>query len=455
MILKTKILASLSLGFATTLLALDPQVESTLRLHLNERMDRELNQAIVIGVVTSMGEEYLTAGNLEAGDPTKPDKNTIFEIGGVTKVFTAATVSDLVQARQLTWKTTAAALLPQDAQPPIFDGEYINLHQLATHSSGLPPQPLDLKPADPANPLADYDEAALYRDLPMTGYGFRPGSNYVHSDLGYGLLGHLLELRMGQPYEEIVTERITGPLKLKDTVVTLSEEQQKRLAPPHEGLSPAKSTDWGVLQGAGALKSTAEDLLQYLKAQMGMIKTSKVKAFSVTHTPIVPTGDKDTLSGYGWQITNKEGTTVFWHNGLTGGYAAFIGFNPGRRIGVAVLTNTSLSVDEIGFYLLAPEVFPLGDFPPLMRLPEAVLARYPGTYNIAPGANIEVTRAGQRLYATLPGGATYRLYPITDTRFGLAKGDMTLNFQAPGKRGPAKALLVEEKLSSYAAKRVE
>lgn len=454
-ILKTKILGLTLFVSATVLSALDPAVESTLRNHLNERLDRELNQSIVVGIVSNYGEEYITVGTLERDGQNKPDKDTLYDIGGVTKVFTAATTADLVQARQLTWKTTAAALLPQGAAPPVFDGQAINLHQLATHSSGLPPLPLGLKPDDPANPLAGYDAKALYENLPQTGYAFRPGTNYLHSELGYGLLGHLLELRTGETYEAVVQERITGPLGLEDTVVTLSEEQQTRLAPPHEGLSPAPLTDWGVLQGAGALKSSAANLATFLKAQMGLIKTPKATAFSATHTPILPTGAQDTMVGRAWQVTSKEGITLYWHNGLSGGYASFIGFNPGRRVGVVILTNTSLSVDEIGFYVLAPEVFPLGSFSPLPRLPVETLLRYTGTYAVSPEARITISREGQNLYCTFSGGARYRLYPISDKLFGFAKGGITLSFDAPGKRGQAKSLTVNEKLSSYAAKRVD
>lgn len=430
-------------------------IDTKVRSHINERVQRELNQSIIVGIIGSAGEEYISAGTISQENPSKPSKDTLYEIGSITKVFTAASTADLIKERQLTWKTTAAALLPQNARPPTFEGNPINLHHLATHSSGLARLPLNLNSADPQNPYKDYDDEALYKGVAMAGLPYPPGSFYLYSNFGYGLLGHLLELRTGKPYEEIVKEHVTVPLKMDDTVVTLSEEQETRLAPGHEGKAAVPGWDMNAMAGAGALKSTAEDMIQFLKAQMGMIKNPKAATFGVTHASILPTGAKNTMVGYAWQITSMDGTTVYWHNGRTGGYSSFIGFNPSRRIGVVVLSNSSQSIDEIGFYVLASAVFPLGDFPPLPRVPIATLERYVGKYEVAPGAEINITREEDRLYATITGSPTYRIFPISDTRFGFAASDTILNFDSNVKRGLVPSIKVEEKLRSYGARRIK
>lgn len=432
-----------------------PDTSDKVSSHINERVQRELNQSIIVGIVTSAGDEYISAGTVSAENPTKPEKDTIYEIGSVTKVFTAATTADLIQQRQLTWKTTAAALLPQNARPPSFEGQPINLHHLATHSSGLPRLPLNLNSTDAKNPYKDYDEKSLYDGVHMAGLPYPPGSFYLYSNFGYGLLGHLLELRTGETYETIIKEHIAGPLKMANTTVTLTEDQQKRLAPGHHGKGAVPGWDMNAMAGAGALKSTAEDLMQFLKAQMGMIKNPKAAVFGATHAPILSTGAKDTMIGYAWQITSTEGTTVYWHNGQTGGYSSFIGFNPARRIGVVVLSNSNHSVDEIGFYALAPDIFPLGNFPPLPRISIATLERYVGKYEVAPGAKIDISREEDRLYATFTGSPTYRIFPLSDTRFGFAQGNTILNFDSKVKRGLVPRIKIEEKLRSYAARRIK
>ncbi|WOO39699.1 serine hydrolase [Rubellicoccus peritrichatus] len=435
--------------------AQSPGVNDKVGAHITEKVNRELNQSIIVGIVTSAGDEYITAGTISEENPTAPTKDTIYEIGSITKVFTAASAADLIKQRQLTWKTTAGALLPQNAQPPNFEGQPINLHHLATHSSGLARLPLNLNPEDPQNPYKDYDEEALYKGVKLAGLPYPPGSFYLYSNFGYGLLGHLLELRTGDPYETIVKEHVTEPLGMANTAVTLTEEQQVLLAPGHQGKKEVPGWDLNAMSGAGALKSNAEDLIKFLKAQMGMIKNPKAAAMGSIHAPILPTGSKDTMVGYAWQITRSDGTTVYWHNGQTGGYASFIGFNPSRRIGVVVLSNTNQSVDEIGFYVLAPDVYPLGDFQPLPRVPISTLERYVGTYEIAPGAEIKVTREDNRLYATITGTPTYRIFPISETRFGFAEGNLILDFDSKAKRGKVQTIKVEEKLRSYGARRIK
>lgn len=422
---------------------------------MDERVSRELNQSIVVGIVTQYGDEYLVAGSLSADDSRAPDKNTLFEIGDLTKLFTAAATSDLVQRRQLTWRTPAGALLPLEGRPPAYDGEAVNLHHLASHSSGLPRIPPNMGEVDPRNPWADYSEEQLYEATSQTYPAFPPGSHYLYSSLGYGLLGHILTLRTGKSYEEVIAESITTPLAMKDTVVVPTEHQSKRLAPGHEGLTEVPGWDMSTLPGAGALKSTAGDLAIFLKAQMGMVRTPKAQIFGVMHAPIISSGSRDTLSGYAWQVTTKEGSTVLWHTGHTGGYQAFVGFNPARRVGVVVLTNTNQKIDELGFYALAPDVFPLGQFPPLPRINEAALERCVGVYEVTPEVRITITRRADNLYARFSDGPLYRLYPITATRFGLAKGDYIFDFQGRNTQAPAPALKVEEKLQSYIARRKE
>lgn len=438
-------------GFAQ----LASDVPTKVRQHVNERVDRELNRSIVVGIVTDSSEEYITAGTMSDEFPAKPDKDTLFEIGPVTKLFTAAATTNLVQRKQLSWKTPINALLPQEADPPKFEDRFINIHSLATHSAGLPRLPLNLNPADAKNPYADYGQEDMYAALGMAALPYPPSTIYLYSNFGYGLLGHLLEARLDKPYETIIAERITIPMKMTDTVVTLSDEQRVRLATGHNGTESTPNWDYKAMQGAGALKSTASDMLKFLKAQMGMYRNPLAATYGAMHAPILPTGAKDTMVGYGWQITSRDGTVVYWHNGATGGYASFVGFNPSRRVGVVVLTNTCQNVDEIGFYVLAPDVFPLGEFPPLAHVDEQTLQRYVGTYQMAPGVNIAITREGDRLYARITGSPKFRLYAISDTRFGFANESVILNFKTGKKSGPVPKIRIEGTTSSYDAKRVE
>lgn len=434
---------------------LAPEVPARVQAHIGERVARDLNRALIVGIVSDLGEEYLTAGSLSDASPEPPAKDTLFEIGSVTKLFTAAAAADLVQKRRWTWKTPAAALLPSAAALPSFDDERINIHDLATHSSGLARLPHNLPTGDSANPFAAYNTELLYAGLSEATLPFRPGTFYLYSHFGYGLLGHLLELRTGEPFEAVIAEHITEPLKMGDTVVNLSEGQAARLAPGHKGMGTVPQWDFGALAGAGALKSTAADLITFLRAQMGMVNSPLARTFGGMHAPILPTGSKDTMVGYAWQITRREGSVIYWQNGATGGYASFIGFNPSQRVGVVILTNSAQNIDELGFYILAPDVFPLGQFPPLASVPVATLERYVGSYQMAPGTRIRITRDEGRLYAEITGTPRYRIYPLSKTTFGFANEDIRLNFETSRPSGPVPKVKIEGTVSAYDARRIE
>jgi CubicO group peptidase (beta-lactamase class C family) len=155
---------------------------------------------------------------------------------------------------------------------PTYRGHEITLFHLATHTSSLPRLPRNLwtTVTDQKNPYANYRVEDLYKFL--SGYRLwrMVGSKVAYSNLGMGLLGHILALIDGASYERVVIDRICVPLGLTDTSITLSDEQQRRLAQGHdEAGEPVPKWDLPALAGAGALCSTATDMLRYLEANLG------------------------------------------------------------------------------------------------------------------------------------------------------------------------------------------
>ena len=427
--------------------------ETSIQQALQQRVDRELNQAIIVGISSPQGQRFISAGSYAQDDPRKVNEHTLFEIGGITKLFTATATSDLIIQHKLRWKTPVATLLPPEAQGEGWRKAGINIHMLATHSSGLPSHPINLNSSNPQNPFAEYDVDMLYKGLQQSPLTYRPGHFYRYSELGYGILGHILERRTGQTYEQVVETHVTRPLGMRDTTITLNQQQQRRLAPGHQGISTTTPTTFNALTGAGGLHSNAQDLLRFLKAQMGQLKTSKTPAISTTQAQLMPTGGKDSMVGYAWQISLVDGEPVYWHNGQTQGYSAFVGFNPSRQIGVVVLSNSSQPIDEIGFHALNPNAFPIDKLPRLPKLEPKQLDRYVGTYQISPQADITISRQHDRLYAQFSNMPKYRIYPINKKRFGFANGQLVLNFNLAGKQTQAPSVKIEDKLKSYTAKR--
>jgi serine-type D-Ala-D-Ala carboxypeptidase/endopeptidase len=198
---------------------------------LVKRVDQQKQAiGIVVGVVEPNGRRVVAYGNLAKGDSRPVDGDTIFEIGSVTKVFTSLLLADIVNHKEVALDDPAAQYLPENVKLPERSGKSITLLDLSTHSSGLPPLPSNLKPE------TDYSVDDLYRFL--SGYTLPrdPGSEYEYSNLGAGLLGHLLACRAGTDYEGLIRSRIARPLSMPDTGITLSSSMSQRMATGHNAM---------------------------------------------------------------------------------------------------------------------------------------------------------------------------------------------------------------------------
>src|SRR5580698_4434980 len=226
---------------------------------LVKRIDRQKQAVgIVVGVIEPAGRRVVAYGSLAKGDPRTLDGDTIFEIGSISKVFTSLLLADMVNRKEVTLDDPAAKYLPENVKMPERNGKSITLLDLSTHTSGLPGLPSNLKPKDSRNPYADYSVDDLYQFL--SGYTLPrdPGSEFEYSNLGAGLLGHLLAYRGGTDYESLIGIRITRPLGMPDTGITLSPSIRQRMATGHNAiLAPVANSDLPTpLAGAGALRSS-------------------------------------------------------------------------------------------------------------------------------------------------------------------------------------------------------
>src|SRR5579864_7247434 len=197
---------------------------------LVKRIDQQKQAVgIVVGVIEPNGHRVVAYGNLANEDPRALDGDTIFEIGSVTKVFTSLLLADMVNRKEVALDDPAARYLPEHVRMPERSGKPITLLELSTHRSGLPPLPSNMK----LTPNAGYSVNDLYEFL--SGYTLPrdPGSEFEYSNLGAGLLGHLLACHAGTDYESLIRSRITRPLGMPDTGITLSSSMQQRMATGH------------------------------------------------------------------------------------------------------------------------------------------------------------------------------------------------------------------------------
>jgi CubicO group peptidase (beta-lactamase class C family) len=188
-----------------------PSDERILQI-LAERVSREdLGIGMVVGIVDANGRRIIAYGSLAKSDSRRVDGDTVFDIGSVTKEFTSLLLTDMARRGEVRLTDPVSKYLPKGVRVPERNGRKITLADLSTHSSGLPRMPSNFNPKDNANPYVAYTVEQLYEFLSTYELTRDIGSQYEYSNLGAGLLGHVLALRAGKSYEELVLSRITGP----------------------------------------------------------------------------------------------------------------------------------------------------------------------------------------------------------------------------------------------------
>jgi D-alanyl-D-alanine-carboxypeptidase/D-alanyl-D-alanine-endopeptidase len=380
--------------------------DAEIRKILADRIGSEnLGIGIVVGVIESKGRRTVAYGGLVKDDKRPLNGDTIFEIGSMTKVFTSLVLMDMVQKGEVALTDPVSKYLPPSVKVPERNGRMITLQDLSTQSSGLPRMPSNFHPKDDLNPYADYSAEQLYEFL--SGYQLTRdiGSQYEYSNLGVGLLGHALTLRAGMDYEALVRSRICTPLGMNDTRVTLSPEMKARLAIGHgPNLNPVPNWDLSALAGAGALRSSANDILTFLAANLGYTKTPLASAMAAEISIRQPAGSPNMEIDYAWHIQTKNGNSIIWHNGGTGGYRTYMGFDPKSRVGVVVQSNLSSAAgpDDIGRHLLDAS-YPLQKVEPVKEHKEItvdtkIFDNYLGSYQLAPNLIMTISREGDQLF---------------------------------------------------------
>jgi len=324
---------------------------------VNAILDRHARRHVGVALgVWRQGEIWTFArGRLGAKSSTPPGPDTIFEIGSVTKVFTATVLADMVEEGLVALGDPVQRYLPDDARLPVR-GRPITLADLATQTSGLPrlPRGLILQSfRHRQDPYARFTVADLERAVGEARLKGEPGGKIRYSNFGFGLLGHVLAARSGRTFERLVQERICEPLGLTDTRITIPPEARARLADGHNRRGRTVA-HWELpaLAGAGALRSTVADLLGFLELQFRQPGTRLERAAQATHEPRAHRGPL--VQCLGWVELPLRGgdRRVLWHNGGTGGFRSFVGLVKESETGVVVLSNSSRSVDAIGFRVL-------------------------------------------------------------------------------------------------------
>lgn len=400
---------------------------------------------IVVGLIDGDNRTVIAYGKRENGKDTPVDRDTIFEIGSITKVFTASLLQEMADRGEVALSDPISTYLPKSVKAPSRNGKEITLLHLTTQHSGLPRLPGNLEVKDMSNPYGGYTVEKMYQFLSSYELPRDPGENYEYSNLGVGLLGHLLALKAGTNYGSLIVSRICAPLKMNDTWVTLPAQLKDHQASGHSPTGiPVRGWDLATLGAAGALRSSANDMLKFLAANMGLEQTPISSSLEKTHVARESAGGAQKI-GMGWHIDTAN--DLVWHNGGTGGFHSYTAFNKEKHKGVVVLANSGNDIDDIGQRILGAR----GGLSTIKAPKQRKVAtidfnlydNYVGEYQLGPRAKFTITRDGNRLLVALTGQQTFEVFPESETDFFYRGVPAELTFERD-EQGRAKAVVLHQ-----------
>lgn len=337
--------------------------------------------AIIALAIDGDAREVVAAGRWSDDEDRLPDEHTAFEIGSITKLFTALLASEAVVAEVLNW------------DEPLGDGfatSAVTPGMLATHTSGLPALPVDFPASSLTDPYVALDLADLKSGYAAT-IAIRDDdalpANWSYSNLGVSVLGQAVAAAWGESYVTLLQQRLLDPMAMTETWLSTPESvTPDTMAPGFNAEGEASRWRFDAYAPAGGMVSTVADIERFMRAMM-----KQPEPWAATMIQRAETGGPDAM-GYGWFIREVNGESVFWHGGGTGGYRTFVGVQPATRRGIVVLGARDRDVSGIG----------LGWFQGLFETPdtsavEVDLADYLGDYPLAPQFVLRVFLQGERL----------------------------------------------------------
>jgi serine-type D-Ala-D-Ala carboxypeptidase/endopeptidase len=416
------------------------------RLLAQRVTDLRLSSGMIVGVVEDGRRRFFGRGVCDSESRRPISADIVFEIGSVTKLFTALLLADMSNRKEVTLDQPVRELLPYGTRVPARNGREMELRDLATHHAGFPRRPTNLEPFDPDDPYAAFTEDSLYEFLATFQLERTPGEVFEYSNVGSGLLGHALVRRAGAgDYETLVRERILRPLDMENTGIIFPSATKDRTAKAHD--SSLDSVPWwnlGILAGAGALRSTAADMLTFLEAMVD--PASPLGAM----TPILLAPRSQ--GGLELGPPHPDAGISIAHSGGTGGTRSSVRYIPEWRRGVVVLSNSNVdAVIDLGVHILDPRFSPQW-FRQEILVDPSNFDRVVGRYHMSPRHVFDVTKSNGRLFVQLSGQLPTRVFPSSGHEFFYKAINAQITFEP--REGKAERLILHQNGSDQIALRI-
>ncbi|MEQ9412799.1 MAG: serine hydrolase domain-containing protein, partial [Cyclobacteriaceae bacterium] len=249
---------------------------------IEKRIEEGVTPSIALAIIDSSGVQYFNFGKT-ATNGKDVDEYAIYEIGSISKAFTALLLAQQVLDGDIQLEDKVNDFLPDGITIPVMGDTEITFGNLTDHTSGLPRMPDNFAPANPNNPYADYTVEQMYEAISSYEPVRTVGSEYEYSNLAQGLLGHLLAMNKNTTYEDLMVQTIADPLEMNDTRIEFTESMKEHLALGHSDGKVVENWDLPTLAGAGAIRSSTSDMARFISAQLGYLDTSLSPAMALTH----------------------------------------------------------------------------------------------------------------------------------------------------------------------------
>lgn len=358
---------------------------------------------------------YFRAGPVNADAEATVDAATRYQIGSLTKAFTHLLLAEMVALGEVDYDTTVADLIGNRVEFANANVGRITLLELATHTSGLPRLPANLAFDEPADPYAGYDEEDLLAAIASARHRQPLGDHYAYSNFGVGLLGYLLGRVDGDGYAPALTRRVLAPMALADTEL----DPENRRASGFSGGEVVRDWTFDAIAGAGALWSSAEDLVRVARVMLGSQDNPLEHSLDADREVIEPDSNGYAVTRV-WHVAESPDGPIYWHNGGTGGFRSFFGFRSATDEAIILLVSGRADPTEAGMRWL--------DASPARANEPDLDTIVTGQYELDGGAGIGVFERNGKIMAQLAGQSAQQVTAVGDGWYAYDVADASLRF---------------------------
>ena len=401
----------------------DPVIDDPLKVSIDEiaahHLDHDYNVGIVVGVIRDGETHIWSYGETSFENGETPQSDSVFEIGSISKTFTGTLLAILSAEGTVQVEDPISKHIPELAGTDAGD---IQLIELTTHTSGLPRLPDNLTNTDPTNRYAGYTDQLMLEYLQSLALDRSP-YDIAYSNLGVGLLGYALSRATGSSYESLIAKHITVPLGMADTSVALNESQSQRVATGYNtSVEEIPLWNLGPLTSTGGIRSTVQDMLKYLAANMNPAEDFLGSTISASHE--VQRETSGTKIGFNWFHESLGDYEIIVHNGQTGGFRSLIAFDKKNQIGFVMLTNTASAIECLKETVFAQDCELVSEY----QHTENQIDDIVGRYVTDDGIGIAVNKRLRFLTAQADGHNKLRLRATANKLFSAAGGAVQIEF---------------------------